>query len=531
MNNQRKYFQPLVYSLFIALGIAIGILLRPSGSGQTFIGKAGNKLHEVMQLLDRAYVDTIDVNKLEESTITEMLTKLDPHTVYMSAEELKAANEQLDGNFVGIGVEFSILQDTIMIVAPIEGGPSIALGIQSGDRIIQVDTQLVAGVGITNEQVFKLLRGEMGTEVKVSIYRPTTQKTIAYLIKRNNIPIKSVDVAMMLDEQTGYIKVNKFAAETHKEFHDGLKKLTTAKRLIVDLRGNPGGYLSAVIAMADEVLADKKLIVYTEGRNQPRNEYKAELSGLFEKGKVVVLIDEGSASASEIFAGAIQDHDRGLIIGRRSFGKGLVQEPFDLKDGSGLRLTVSRYYTPSGRCIQKPYNKGQEAYEHEILDRYENGEVDGTIQLNSVADTVSYYTTSGRVVHGGGGITPDIFVPLDTTYRCDYINEIYAKNLIRQFATYYVDNNRMTLNNYKSAQEFYTDDHTKWMEVFVKFAQSQGVRKPTTDEIKRTSIFLGNQLRAQVARQIWKDEGYFLVFSQYDKIIQKALQSLNNPKF
>jgi carboxyl-terminal processing protease len=296
------------------------------------------------------------MDELEEKTINEMLTNLDPHSVYIPAKDLQQANEQLEGNFEGIGVEFNILNDTIMVVSAINGGPSQILGIQAGDRIIKVDTQVVAGVGIKNEQVFKLLRGPKDSKVNVVIYRPDANKKIPYTIKRNTIPIHSVDVSMMLNNETGYIKVSRFAANTHEEFVKALNqlKLQGLQNLVVDLRGNPGGYLTAATEISDELLNDNKMIVYTSGRKQPRNEYKASRDGLFEKGKLVVLIDEGSASASEIVSGAIQDWDRGIIIGRRSFGKGLVQEPFELRDGSAIRLTIARYYTPSGRCIQKP---------------------------------------------------------------------------------------------------------------------------------------------------------------------------------
>ena len=375
MNLNNKW-QPFIYGILIAAGILIGVWLKPSGNIRTIInGK--NKISEIINIVNQAYVDTVNVEQLEERTINEMLSQLDPHSVYIPAKDLQQANEQLEGNFEGIGVEFNILNDTIMVVTAINGGPSQELGIQAGDRIISVNWKSVTNTKISNEKVFKLLRGPKGTEVKVEIFRPDAHKRIPYTIKRGTIPIYSVDVSMMLNNETGYIKISRFAATTHKEFVEAISTLKkqNLKNLIVDLRGNPGGYLTAASELADEFLDDKKLIVYTQGREQPRVDYKAEKEGKFEQGKLIVLIDEGSASASEILSGAIQDWDRGLIIGRRSFGKGLVQEPFELHDGSALRLTIARYYTPSGRCIQKTYKGGFDEYEHELLKRYEDGEL------------------------------------------------------------------------------------------------------------------------------------------------------------
>ena len=404
MNLNNKW-QPLIYGILIAAGILIGVWLKPSGNIRTIInGK--NKISEIINIVNQAYVDTVNVEQLEEKTINEMLSQLDPHSVYIPAKDLQQANEPLEGNFDGIGVEFNILNDTIMVVAALNGGPSQELGIQAGDRIISVNEKSVANTKITNEKVFKLLRGPKGSEVKVEIYRPDAHKKIPYTIKRGTIPIYSVDVSMMLNTETGYIKISRFAATTHKEFVEAISTLKkqNIKNLIVDLRGNPGGYLSAASELADEFLDDKKLIVYTQGREQPRQDYKAEKEGNFEQGKLIVLIDEGSASASEILSGAIQDWDRGLIIGRRSYGKGLVQEPFELHDGSALRLTIARYYTPSGRCIQKTYKDGFNEYEHELLKRYEDGELQDSSKGKST-DTLTFHTAKGRVVHAGGGIT------------------------------------------------------------------------------------------------------------------------------
>lgn len=520
MNNSSKW-QPFIYAVLIALGIFIGIWLRPAGSIRNMMG-GQSKFGEIINLIEQAYVDTVNTEKLEETTLNTMLTRLDPHSVYIPASDLQQANEQLEGNFEGIGVEFNILNDTIMVVSAINGGPSQELGIQAGDRIVEVDTQRVAGIGIRSEQVFKLLRGKKGSEVKVKIFRPDAHKIIPYTIVRNTIPIHSLDAGIMLDNETGYIKINRFAANTHDEFVESLKQLQLQgmQNLILDLRGNPGGYLTAATELCDELLDGNKMIVYTSGRTQPRNEYKAERAGLFEKGKLVVLIDESSASASEIVSGAVQDWDRGIIIGRRSFGKGLVQEPFSLRDGSAIRLTVARYYTPSGRCIQKPYEDGYDEYEAEIYHRYQDGELADTA-ARKIQDSTIYKTSGGRIVYSKGGIMPDVTVALDTTYRNRYITELLSAGLLSQFVFTYVDGHRKELSKYANVVEFKQNFKADLLALFTQYAAAKGVTG-TMEERKQSATYLQRQLKALVARQLWRDKGYYTLMSAEDEAIQKA---------
>lgn len=521
MNNSSKW-QPLIYGVLIALGILIGIWLKPGTNRQTLFG--GGKFSEVFAIINQAYVDTVDIESLEEKTLNHMLSELDPHSVYIPAKDLAHANEQLEGNFEGIGVEFNILNDTIMIVSAINGGPSHELGIQAGDRIIQVDTQKVAGVRIKNEQVFKLLRGAKGSTVKVVVYRPGSHRTIPFTITRNTIPIHSVDVSMMLNGETGYIKISRFAANTHEEFLEAINqlKLQGMQQLVLDLRENPGGYLTAATEICDEFLDGHKLIVYTQGRTQSKSEYNAERGGVFENGKLVVLINEGSASASEIVSGAIQDWDRGVIVGRRSFGKGLVQEPFELKDGSAMRLTIARYYTPSGRSIQKPYDVGYDAYEEEVYHRYQDGELEDSSKIKR-QDTTIFKTKNGRVVYSKGGVMPDVFVPIDTSYRNDYYVQILSAGLLNQFTYAYVDAHRNELKKYKDIAVFNQKFNTDLVPDFTAFAMGKGV-KGTPAEQLRVKLFIGRQLKALVARQLWRDKGYFYVINSFDPSIKKSLE-------
>lgn len=524
MNSTNKW-QPLIYGVLIALGIFIGIWLRPAGSIRSML-TGNSKFGEVLNLIQQAYVDTVNMDELEEKTLNELLTNLDPHSVYIPAADLQQANEQLEGNFEGIGVEFNILNDTITVVAAIPGGPSAELGIQSGDRIIQVDTQRVAGVGITQDEVPKLLRGEKGTKVKVQIYRPEARKTISYTIIRNTIPIYSVDASMMLDDQTGYIRVSRFAANTHEEFSKALNqlKLQGLQHLVLDLRGNPGGYLSAATEICDELLDDDKMIVYTSGRTQPKSEYRASKKGILEKGKVVVLIDEQSASASEIVSGAVQDWDRGVIVGRRSFGKGLVQEPFTLKDGSSIRLTIARYYTPSGRCIQKPYDEGYDAYEEELYHRFEDGETADSSKVK-VIDSTIYRTARGRIVYSRGGIMPDVFVPNDTSFLTSYLSEIRIAGLLNKFTLTYFESHKKELHAYANVQAFVTRFNADLVTPFVQFATAEGIRG-TPAEISRTTPYLKRHLKALLARQLWREAGFFSVLNASDPFIKRSLQAI-----
>ncbi len=528
MSNKFNKWQPFIYALVLSMGLAMGIFLRPAGSVQTFIGKS-DKFSELLSIIDQSYVDTVDKDVLEEETLNEMLHNLDPHSVYIPASELKVANEQLEGNFEGIGVEFNIIDDTIMVVSALNGGPAQELGILPGDRIVKVDSIRVAGNGITSEKVFKLLRGKGGSKVKVQIYRPGEKQLIPFTITRGTIPIYSVDAWRMLDKETGYIKVSRFAENTHDEFMTAFNELKAQnlQNLVLDLRGNPGGYLKTAIDLADEFLEDAKLIVYTQGRSKPRTEYSAERKGVFEKGKFVVLIDEGSASASEIVSGAIQDWDRGMVIGRRSFGKGLVQEPYELSDGSALRLTVSRYYTPSGRCIQKDYSD-KDKYDHELYERYANGELE-TEGSQTIFDSTPYFTKRlNRPVFGGGGIYPDKFVAIDTSYNSQFLMKVISKGLIGKFSYEYLDANRKAItaikdltsyvNGYQISQNVYED--------FIAFVVKNEVQSPNKEEKKRSEKFIKLQLKALVARQIWRDQGFFAVVQTEDKVIAAALKAI-----
>ena len=399
-------------------------------TAQESVQKNQRKFGRLLRLVDGYYVDTANVDKLTEKAIVHLLSELDPHSVYISKEEVDRMNEPLQGNFEGIGISFNIHKDTLLVTSIISGGPSEKVGIRAGDRILQVDGKNIAGTGIKNNDVFEMLRGEKGTTVELQVLRRNSDGLLDFSIVRDKIPIHSLDASYMLDDETGFIKLNKFSATTTQEFTEAVKDLRSKnmQNLILDLRGNGGGYLKTAIAMADEFLEPGKLIVYTEGKSYPRNYTYATETGSFEKGRLVVLIDEGSASASEIVSGAVQDWDRGLIIGRRSFGKGLVQRPIPLPDGSSVRLTIQKYYTPSGRCIQKPYDEGVEAYRKERLERYSSGEF-FTLDSLKMPDSLKYFTQNNRIVYGGGGIMPDIFVPVDTSQTSDYFVDLSRKGV------------------------------------------------------------------------------------------------------
>ena len=473
------------------------------------------------------YVDTVNQKKLVESTIEDMLHQLDPHSAYIPADELQASNEPLEGNFDGIGIEFHLQNDTIMVVTAISGGPSDALGIQAGDRIVKVNGKNVANIHITSTQVMQALRGSGGTKVKVTISR--YGQLTDYMITRGKIPIYSVDVSYMLNPQTGYIKVSHFGEHTYEEYLEGFMKLKELgmKNLVLDLRGNPGGYLKTAIQLADEFLPDKKLIVYTEGRSRPKEKYLATSRGYFEDGSLVVLIDEGSASASEIVSGAVQDWDRAILVGRRSFGKGLVQEQSEFPDGSAIRLTIARYFTPTGRCIQKPYEDNYEQYENELLARYKKGELISSDSIH-FSDSLKFTTPGGHTVYGGGGIMPDVFVGLDTSGSSNYYSSISSKGLVNEFAYNYLDDNRKSFKKYKTFDEYNKSFSVNGqiLNEFISYAEKKGV-KPNAEEIATSSEIICTQLKALIARQIWKNDGFYAVIHSLDVTLKKAIELID----
>lgn len=523
-NSWKKYLQPLIYTLLLALGIFLGILLRPSAP----YGSSGNKFNEVLSLIKSTYVDTVNQAQLEEEAISSLLKNLDPHSVYIPAADLQSVSEPLDGEFQGIGVEFNLFKDTILVVNVIPGGPSAEVGILPGDRIINVNGKIMTGDSINNEMVIKNLKGKKGTKAEVLVVRRGEKKPLKFSITRGVIPIYSVDAGYMLDNITGYIKISRFAATTHEEFVDKFNALKKKglENLVLDLRGNPGGYLQAAKDISDEFLNSDKIIVYTEGRTQDKKVYKAGKKGLFENGKLIVLIDEGSASASEIVSGAVQDWDRGLIVGRRSFGKGLVQESFQLSDNSALRLTVSRYYTPTGRCIQKPYDKGYDAYQMDIMERYDHSEfyVEDSVK---VEDSLVYLTPRGRKVYGGGGIKPDVFVAADSSLRNPIIEAVFRSGLLIRFCYSYVDNNRKELKKYNDINPFIKAKHKNIFDELYTYLISNDI-KISEAQFQDIIPEIRTYLLALLARQIFDQEAYFKVINTEDKVIIKSLELIKS---
>jgi len=524
--SEKKIILPLIFGLILASGIFIGSKIVPAPKANSF-----NKISDVLDYVQQEYVDTINRSQLVNSTITKMLEQLDPHSAYIPADELASANEPLEGNFEGVGIEFHLQQDTIMVVSAISGGPSERAGIIPSDRIIKVDGKKMTGQEITNEKVFKALRGKGGTIVTITIFRRNSSKPLDFKITRGKIPIYSIDTYYMADPKTGYMKISRFAATTYDEFMDAMKKLKSKgmQNLILDLRGNPGGFLDAATKISDEFLDDNKMIVYTEGKSRPRSSCKAEQLGIFEKGKLIVLVDEGSASASEIVSGAVQDWDRATIVGRRTFGKGLVQEQTVLPDGSAIRLTIARYYTPTGRSIQKPYKNGYDAYEEEVMDRYKHGEFTNKDSIH-LDDSLKYHTPGGKTVYGGGGIMPDIFVPLDTTYESDYLNKLFAMGLVNQFAYNYVDKHRDYLKSFSNISEFQKsfDIDENILNDFIAFSVKEGIAKDEKG-LKKSTPFLCNQLKAYIARLVWQNEGLYPILHEMDNTYKKALKLINKP--
>jgi len=525
-----KIYIPILLAIALVTGILIGNKLhRNSGNNVAYTSNV-NKFDAIVNLIQNAYVDSISTDSLIEKTIPQLLKNLDPHTTYIPAKEMVGVEEEMRGNFGGIGVQFSIQNDTVMVVDVISGGPSSKLGIMPGDRIVTVnDTSLVVK-GLKNEKVLSKLRGEKGTKVEVGIKRKGFKDVISFTITRGDIPIYSVDVNYMIDPTTGYIKVSRFGEQTYEEFMEGMKALDQQgmKNVIVDLRGNPGGYLNAVIKMVNEFLDKGELIVYTEGNSQARKTFQADSRGVYRDKGIVVLIDDFSASASEIFAGAIQDNDRGWIVGRRSFGKGLVQEQIPFNDGSAVRLTVARYYTPSGRCIQKPYDKGNDEYYKDIMERAIHGEFQKVDSIK-YSDTLKYKTLSGRIVHGGGGVMPDYFVPADTTGYSEYYSKVTQKGLVYQFALDFADSNRKELSSLKTSAEFETYfGKVNVLNLFVAFAEKKGVKTSTTD-LKTSSKIIDNQVKAYIARNIIGEKGFYPIIQNIDKTLLEAIEKAKLP--
>ncbi len=516
---------PLLFSIAIATGILIGASMVGDNNKSADIFKSVYKFREIISHIDRDYVDEVDTESLVESAINQMLEELDPHTVYIPSEELSLAKSQLEGNFDGIGIEFNIFKDTIYVVSPLSGGPSEAVGLLPGDKIIKVDGELVAGVNITNKDVYHKLRGPKGTKVTVEIQRNLPDNLLEFNIIRDNIPQFSVDAHYMVDDEIGYIKISRFSATTYEEFKKALMNLKKQglEKLILDLTGNPGGYMEMAVNVADEFLPGDPMIVYTKGKESRYNaEHRAYRKGLFEKKPLIVLTNAGSASASEIVAGAIQDNDRGLIVGRRTFGKGLVQMPISLKDGSELRLTISRYYTPSGRSIQKPYTD-PDSYNNDMEERVLNGEMfyKDSIKIN---DSLIYKTSKGRIVYGGGGIIPDHFVPLDNKYDNTYLNRLYGTNTIREFTLKYFKENEARLRKY-SFEEFTQrfDIDMDMHQGLIELAEENNL--PFNPESFQYSIQLINtHMKAHLAKNLWGTSEFYQILNEENDIYISALR-------
>lgn len=530
MSSNKNRLMPFLLAICLVAGILIGTFYTNHFSGNKLgiINTSSNKLNALLHIIDEQYVDTVSMFNLVEEAMPQILAELDPHSSYISAKDLEAVNSDLKGSFSGIGVQFTIQDDTIHINSVIQGGPSEKVGLLAGDRIVEVDDSSFVGKIVTNSEAMRRLKGEKGSKVKLGIYRPGEKEILHFTVVRGDIPVKSIDAAYMINDKFGYVKVNKFGETTYPELLVALAQLSQAncKGMIIDLRGNTGGYMAAAIQMVNEFLPNNKLIVYTEGRKSPRENYTSNGTGSSQTMPLIVLMDEGSASASEIFAGAIQDNDRGTIIGRRSFGKGLVQQPIEFSDGSAIRLTIARYYTPSGRCIQKPYEKGNDAeYEMDIITRYEHGEF---FSADSIKQNIKeiYHTSLGRTVYGGGGIMPDIFVPQDTTGMTSYYRMAATRGLIIRYTLDYTDKNRNKLKEYDTPQKMEAYLKTQnLLEKFAEYAEKKGLKRRNILMYKSKQLF-EESLYGNIIYNMLGIEAYITYSNLTDKTVQKALEVL-----
>ena len=526
-NTTKAVFLPVLLSVAVVVGILIGLYLPTDRNLNQHpnIRSRNDKLNMILNLVESNYVDSVNRNDLLESAIPAILKKLDPHSVYIPAKDLARANEPLQGNFEGIGISFNMLTDTILVISTIPGGPSEKIGLLPGDKILFVNDSIVAGKQVSDEKVMSMLKGKRGTVVKVKILRAGVKELLEFNITRDKIPIYSVDISYMVNDDIGYIRINNFAMTTFDEFMKGLRELREKgmTKLILDLRGNSGGIMEAAIQIANQFLKEGQLIVYTKGRTQPRTEARSTGKGEFETGDLVVLIDEWSASASEILAGAIQDNDRGTIIGRRSFGKGLVQEPVPFPDGSGMRLTIARYYTPTGRSIQKPYNNGFDEYYEDLNTRFTHGEFEVSDSIH-FSDSLKFLTPGGRTVYGGGGIMPDKFVPVDTSGVSPYF--VKARTHLYRFALKYTENNREQLKKYTNPRELEKYlDRQSLLNQFIEFAEASGVKRDDAG-LKISGSIIHTQLKAYIARNILDNKGFYPIWEQIDTTLKYAIAFL-----
>jgi carboxyl-terminal processing protease len=532
-SSRNRIYLPIAFALVLAGGILLGnritdITSRKNDAIPFTRPQHHDKVTDIITYIEQDYVDSISREELVEGAITGILDNLDPHSQYIPASDFHEVNDPLNGNFEGIGIQFRIEKDTIMVIQTIAKGPSEKVGLLAGDRIVMIDDTLVAGIGIENRDAVRKLKGKRGTQVKVGVHRRGVAGLIDFTITRDVIPTYSVDIAYMVDEKTGYIKLNKFAVTTYDEFIDAMEKLASQgmEKLILDLRGNFGGYLQAAINISDEFLPDKKLIVYTEGNSRPNNYAYATEKGIFENKPLVVLIDEASASASEIVAGALQDNDRGVIVGRRSFGKGLVQEQLNFPDGSAVRLTVARYHTPTGRNIQQPYEKGSKDYYEDHYERYVSGEM---LDADSIVfnDSLKYTTPGGKIVYGGGGIMPDVYVSLKAEEKDRLYNTLVHRNAIFQYAFEYTDSNRPKLAEYRTFEQFNREFEvtTEMFSGLLKEAGKDNVTF-TSAEVRDSEEKIRMLMKSYIARNLFDDAGFYPIYHQIDKAFLAAMEEI-----
>jgi len=517
------------FPLFIFSALAVGFLLggvfvkAPTSATTNSKNETKQKLSRLIDFIDSEYVDDINTDSIVDQTVTGILEKLDPHSVYIAKNDAEQAAQDMRGNFVGIGVNFFIEKDSVIVINPLKGGPSEKAGIKAGDRILFANNHKLFGKKVNSDKLYKVLKGEPDSNVLLTIYRKSEGKQFKIKVTRNTIPVKSVDIALMLNKTTGYIKINRFAETTYQEFQFGLKQLLKkgVKNLILDLRDNSGGYMEEAIKIADDFLKDKKLIVFTKNKKDKIEKTFATENGAFENGKISVLINENSASASEIVAGAIQDNDRGLVIGRRSFGKGLVQRDMSFKDGSSVRLTIARYYTPTGRSIQKPYNHGTEEYLNEFLERYHNGELYAKDSIK-VADTLKFKTPKGKIVYGGGGIVPDIFTPIEATKGNEMIPILMQSGVLTNFVFKSIDDHRKTFEKWNYHQII---DKVNRSDFYFELFKKHVYQSDAYIDLEANKSYVKRYLTAEFCRQLLGEQYYYLIVLKDDLMVKEALKN------